>query len=211
MRPVAFALLFAVTACHSHSDDTDGPTASEYFYDCENQPAGVTAATSDEAFRAFVNAEVAGAVMADDSRAVTLTSPAAGTTLSVNTPPAFAFTPPTLAQGPLRAPPAVARRPSRWARLRRLFAFEGVAHAHCPAVTGTNYVLRVTDGQGAALYTAALSVSSFTPGAAAWKAAMAGREGQTINVRISRAQLNRNNITDGPYVPSSWPTFVIGP
>lgn len=204
--------LALISACHGHSEE--GPQADEYLYDCESDagaPGAMNYAT-DENFALFVNKEAANAVVKDDARAARLTSPAPGTTLSAATPPTFSFQ--VMAAAP--AAPGARRwaracpRPSRWQRLWSAISFEGTAWAHCGAVSGDNYLLRVTDG-GAAVYTALLSVTSFTPKAEVWSKALSGRAGHTVTVTVERATLLRGDITQGPFAPTNPPTFMVGP
>ncbi len=196
-----------VGACHGHSEQ--GVRADEYVYDCMTAPSGVTTFATDESFVAFINKAAAGGVTADDAKAPKLLSPGPGATLSASTPPQFAF------QAMASAPRPVGRiqfampcpRPSR---LPRWLSFEGTAHAHCAGVSGDNYLLRVTQG-GTALYTAILSVTSFTPTAAVWKRALDGRAGQMVTIAIERATFLRGDITNGPFAPANPPAFAVGP
>ena len=66
-------------------------------------------------------------------------------------------------------------------------------------------------GETAAVYSAMLSLTSFTPDATIWKKAMAGRQGQTLTLTIERAVFFRGDINQGPYLqPLPYP-FVVGP
>ena len=86
----------------------------------------------------------------------------------------------------------------------------GEAQAHCGAISGTNYYFKVLPQNGTIpLYTAMLSVESFTPDAAKWQKALSGRSGQTVSVVIERAEFLKGDITDGPYAQRS--TFTVGP
>lgn len=204
--------LLALGSCHGHSDE--GPRADEYFYDCEAAPAGLATFATDESFALFVNKEAAGALVTNDGLAPVLTVPVVGTTLTAGTPPKFSFDPRReQATAPSRGGGGrfvrACRRPSRWDRIAGFFTFEGVAHAHCGAVTGENYLFRVTDGT-AQVYTAVLSVTSFTPHATVWQKALGGRVGRTLTITIARAVLVKGKIDEGPYVPTMPPTFVVG-
>ena len=59
------------------------------------------------------------------------------------------------------------------------------------------------------LYTAMLSVSSFTPDAAKWQKALSGRNGQTVVIVIERAFFLRGDMNQGPFRAQS--TFTVGP
>ncbi len=204
--------LVALAACHGHHDE-EGPSVDEYFYSCESAPdGGATTFATDESFAAFVNKESANAVVKDDSKAARLVIPVAGATLSVATPPQFSFS--VAVAGMSRSAPghfaAACLRPARPGRLARWLAFEGTAWAHCGAVSGENFLLRVIDG-GATVYSAMLSVTSFSPTAAAWTKAMSGRSGHTVTISIERATLLKGDISAGPFAPVAAPTFLLGP
>jgi hypothetical protein len=207
-------LALALAGCHDHDHD-DEPTADEFFFDCESSPAGATVFATDEAFVEFVNKEAANGLTKDDAQAPKLTSPAAGGTISAATPPMFTFmNMPTArldARPGRRTGPCPVRR-SRWAAARAFFSLEGTAYAHCPAVSGENFLFRLTkEGDSKPLYTALLSVTSFTPSAAKWNKALAGRSGQTVTLTLARAVLSKGTITNGPFVPATAIKFTVGP
>ena len=84
------------------------------------------------------------------------------------------------------------------------------AQAHCGAISGTNYYLKVLPPGGTTpIYSAMLSVTSFTPDSAKWQKAMSGRNGQTVTVVIERAVFLKGDMNDGPY--STQATFSVGP
>jgi hypothetical protein len=202
---IALALL-ASTGCPDGS--TEEPSgADEYFYDCTTAPAGVTVFATDESFRAIADKESAGAVTVSDAEAATVQSPAPGGSLSATTPPAFMLRTPTAAlvpAGPNGCPPP---RPRWWQRLDPI----GVAHAHCPGVTGDNMLVRLTPaGSTRPVYTALVSVPSFTPGADRWRTAMVGRKGQTLNVTVLRVGLQGGRVTIGPFTTSQPASFTVG-
>jgi hypothetical protein len=79
-------------------------------------------------------------------------------------------------------------------------------------VSGVNYLFRFEDPESkAAIYTAVLSVTSFTPNAAKWSAKLAGRQGQPIQLTLMRAVFTAGTITDGPFVATTKTTYTVGP
>ncbi len=221
-RPVL--ALAAAAACFASCDDTDKPLppeADEVVNSCEDVPVG-EAFASDESFTKFVEAEAAGRVVSEDCRAPVLTAPAAGASLDRNTPPTFTFMPtqPACAQtmGPPAAPvkrggpPACPRRPrGAWARLWKMISPIGVAEAHCPAVEGPNYLLRIRDAQNKPIYTALLSVTTFKPKDDTWKRVMASHGGQAVKLSLQRAMFVRGSIMDGPFVSTQSVSLTIAP
>ncbi len=212
---IGAVVLMWFAGCHAHDDG--GPQADEYFYGCEgNPPAGITIFATDESFGEFANQEAAVGLKTDDVQAPKLVSPAVGSTISGNVPPAFTFkaTPMALFRGtrPGASPAACKVERSRWAAVSRFLSWEGTAYAHCTAVNGDNYLFRVSkDGQTKPLYTAQLSVTTFTPGAAKWKGALAGLSGQMVTLTLARAIYSKGAITNGPFVASTPIKFTVGP
>ena len=139
-----------------------------------------------------------------------------GGKLSIVTSPSIAFddahpcaTTPIRPRAGLRQIP---RQQPRYSRIvEALFArMSTEAQAHCGAITGTNYYLKILPaGGGAPIYSAMLSVTSFTPDAAKWQKAMAGRSGQTVTVVLEGAVFLKGDIRQGPYRSQS--TFTVGP
>jgi hypothetical protein len=208
---LAFAAgLVALSACDEHSHG--GPAADEYFYDCENNPAGLSVYATDESFVELINKEAANGLKTDDTQAAHLTSPAPGAKLSIASPPQWMFRVGPMARGPGRGGRACpVARARRWDRLVRALSPIGVAHAHCPAVNGDNFLFRLAkEGNSKALYTAQLSVTSFTPNAARWSKALAGLAGQTVVVTLARAVYSKGSITNGPFVASTPYKFTVG-
>jgi hypothetical protein len=196
-RSLAATVALTLAACSGHQHG-DGPQADEYVEDC-----GGAARTfaSDESFVALINREAAGGFVVDDARAARLSSPAAGSALSVTMPPTFLLD--VTAARPLRRPP-----PTLWQRLSPI----GTAHAHCPGVTGENYLLRLSrQGDAAPVFTAMLSVRRYTPNAERWRRALAGRAGQTLTLTLARAVFSRGAIVEGPFVTSTPVTFTVAP
>ena len=177
-----FPVALALAGCHDHTHGEEGPQADEYVVDCETADGGFAA--SDEDFAAVVNAEAAGSVMTTPADSLpALTAPAAGATLSAATPPTFTFTATTVAtasanQGATmacRAPAGAKRkRVSRFGRvisaIRSELVLERTAEAHCPATSGDKYLLRLQTSSGDPVFTAMLSVTTYTPDAAKWSA-----------------------------------------
>jgi hypothetical protein len=201
---IALALLAPLAGCPDEDGEASG--ADEYFYDCETAPAGVTVYATDESFRAIVDKESARSVTVNDAEAATVVSPAPGATLSAGTPPTFMLRTPTAALVPPGPGGCPSRRPRWWQRLSPV----GVAHAHCPGVTGDNMLVRLTPaGATTPAYTALVSVTSFTPSAERWRAAMGRRKGQTVTLTILRAGLAGGRVTIGPFVPSQTTSFTV--
>ncbi len=198
---------------HDHDHEAGGDEVNEYFYDCEdpNRPPSLQVFATDESLVALLNKESAGAIQTKDDLAARLTAPNA---LSATTPPNFVIEPP--ASSAQLAPPAPSppdlRRRSFWQRLRNTLAPIGTAHAHCKPVTGDNYLLRLTkDGESKPAYAVLASVTSFTPNATVWAAAMKGRAGQTLRLTLIRAGYSGGTITTGPFVPAQMTSFTVGP
>ncbi|HEY0712514.1 MAG TPA: hypothetical protein VGF45_07565, partial [Polyangia bacterium] len=87
----------------------------------------------------------------------------------------------------------------------------GVAYAHCPAVEGANYVLRVKAADGTSLYTALIARTTFKPSDALWKKAVGSRGGQTVSVSLQRAIFLKGNIVEGPFESRQPFAFTIQP
>ena len=203
---LALTLLAAAAGCPGGDDGGLRP-ADEYFYDCTSAPAGVTVHATDESFRELSDKVSAGAVTVNDAEAATVMSPAAGGSLSAGTPPGFMLRTPTAAlvpPGPGGCPPA---RRRWWQHLSPI----GVAHAHCPGVTGDNMLVQVIPaGSQRAIYSALVSVPSFTPGADKWRAALSGHKGRMVTVTVLRAGLQGGRVTIGPFASSQAATFTVG-
>ncbi len=205
-----FALLL-LAGCPSASRDVD-----EYVVSCEAAAVGQPS-TSDENFIRFAEAEAAGRFSADACRSPELLTPAPGTALDLNGPPVISFRPAhadCAGAAPVDGPLGCRARPRPSAAERTLsFAADLVvptAHAHCAAFTGDNYLLRVTvAGEARPLYTAMLSVTSFTPDAQAWKRALSGRSGQSVSLTIARGGFLRGDLNEGPYVRPQPYTFTL--
>ncbi len=202
--------------CHGHEDAGDGPQADEYIVDCENNPTGATVFATDESFAEFVNKEAGGGLKVDEANAPKLIAPAPGSSVSIAEAPTFTFAMGTvgaLTPAPATGPVKTGRTPRpRWAAVRKWFRFEGTAHAHCAAVTGDNTLFRVTKvNDKKALYTAMLSVTTFTPNQAKWAAALAGQSGQMIEVTVARAVYSKGSITLGPFVSATPFRFPVAP
>jgi len=215
-------LALALAGCHDDHPE-EGPQANEYVVDCETADGGFAA--SDEDFAAVVNAEAAGTVMTTPADALpVLTLPAAGATLSAAAPPTFLITATTTAAAPAargsamacRAPAAAKRnRVSRFGRvmnaIKSELVLERTAEAHCPATSGDKYMLRLETSTGEAVFTAMLSVTTYTPDAAKWSQKMSSRQGQTLTVTLLRATFSGEAIAAGPFKATPAPTFMIGP
>jgi hypothetical protein len=201
------AAALALAGCPGDGNEEEAG-ADEYFYSCTGAPAGVTVFATDESYREIVDKESAGAVVTNDAEAATLMAPAPGGTLSAAAPPTFTLRTPGAALVPPGPGGCPAARPRPW---WRWLAPIGTAYAHCPGVTGDNYLLRLTRaGERRPIYSALLSVTSFTPGAEPWRKALAGRKGQTLTLTILRAGLAGGRVTIGPFASSQPASFTAG-
>lgn len=208
-------VLLLLAACPAQKNNG----ADEYVVDCETVDAGQPA-TSDENYASFVNAEAAGRVTADACKSPELTAPASGSTLDANAPPTLTFLAShatcarsVRSQGALGCNLPV-RRPSAAGRVLEVVgsALEGTAEAHCGAISGDNYLLRIKlAGQQQPLYSAMLSVTSYTPDADIWKRALSGAKGKGVVMTIARAGFLRGDINEGPYVQPEPYTFTVAP
>ena len=89
---------------------------------------------------------------------------------------------------------------------------ERTAQAHCAPFTGENYLFRLTrEGEVAPLYTAMLSVGTFTPDSPIWNRVMQGRGGQMLTVTLERAVFLMGDIVEGPFAPTEIITLTVGP
>lgn len=214
LRPMLLAL--SASACSGNAVGAQG--ANEFVVNCDGADGG--AVTSDENYTKFIEADSAGTVVPDACRSPLLSAPASGTKLDPSQPAVFTFSAihPTCALhresgrrfGSLSCehPPPGWSSALEWA----LLLVVKPAEAHCGATTGENYFLRLMHaGETNAVYSAMLSVTSFTPDAAIWKKAMAGRQGQTLTLTIERAIFLRGDINQGPYVQQQPFSFVVGP
>jgi hypothetical protein len=153
-------------------------------------------------------------------------TPAPGSTISATTPPTFTFSPTaTAALGTGRgrpgseerrspwacATPARRARASFWRQLASELAPIRRAEAHCPPVSGQKYLLRLATSSGTPVYTATLSVTSFTPDAAVWSRKLAGHRGETLTTTLVRALFSGDDIGEGPFVAEGAPTLMLEP
>jgi len=215
MKKLAFAMCFALCACSS-SDTQQEAAADEYFVDCTGTDAG-TGVTSDENLAAFINAEASGKVKPDPCKSPVITAPSG--TVSATAPPAIRFddvnTAVSCASAPVHPRTGLRQVPREQPRYSRvvealLARVCGEARAHCGAISGTNYYFKVLPQGGTTpIYSAMLSVITFTPDAAKWQKAMSGRNGQSVTLVIERAVFLKGDISDGPY--SVQATLKVGP
>jgi hypothetical protein len=210
----AFAAGLATSCGHDH-DHEASTEVDEYFYDCEDakRPTTLTVFATDESLVKMLEKEDAGGIVTRDEEAVTLLAPANGATVSAAAAPTFMLMPPaTSARGEDPAPAPL--EPRRRSFLRRALTWLspiGTAWAHCTPVTGDNYLLRLSAGDGKQIYAALISATTFTPGAEIWKKAIAAVSGQSLKVTLLRASYSGGTITSGPFVSSKPITFVAGP
>jgi hypothetical protein len=217
-----FALAMSVVPACNRDHDEGAPGADrvdEYFYDCQDpkRPAALASFATDESLVKLLEKEDAGSLVMKDEEAATLTAPAAGSSLSAAAPPAFALAPPaTSARIDPEAPPPTPVRPhpGRMRLLRRAWGWLapiGTAWAHCMPVTGDNYLFRLSTSDNKQIYAALLSVTTFTPGVAAWIKAFAGLAGQSVHLTLLRASYTGGTITAGPFVSSKTVSFTVAP
>jgi len=214
-RLVFLPLTLLVLAGACHKDDPEEANADEYFYQCgdSKRPAGLTVFATDEVYREFIDRVTATGFMKNDAQAPQLTTPAAGGTLSIAAPPAFSFTAGMVLRTPDAAPlPPLPPRRSRWAWLKEALSFEGTAWAHCPAVTGTIYLLQLTpEGQKDPAYQALASVLSFTPDATVWKTQLQALSGKKVTLTLARGVFSMGKLQLGPFIADKDVTFTVGP
>jgi hypothetical protein len=207
----------ALVGCQATDDGGAEIVADEFFWDCEDaaRPPALTVFATDEAFKEFVNSDAASPPTRNDALAPHLTTPATPANLSASVPPTFVFQPTRTAAAEHRPPSTrLAAAPRAIRRNRGLVRWlsslvEGTAWAHCPAVSGDNFLVRVID-RDTTIYTALLSVTSFTPTAQMWNKALDGRLAHTLTVTIERATFSTGKITLGPYVATTSPMFTVG-
>lgn len=212
-RALVTAVLLASLGCSNQGATSH---ADEYVVDCT---ADASQFASNENYVKMIDAESARRVVADGCKSPELFAPDPSVNLSPAMPPTFIFNPihtcaaqrfPT----PVRGCAMTARRPApAWLRALKFGAdlLEGTAEASCAAFTGENYLLRVTrSGDSTALYTAMLSVASFSPNAGIWRRALAGHTNQPVSITIIRAVFLRGSIAEGPYVQPQPYAFTIG-
>jgi len=214
-----FGLLFLVAAAACSSKAPNAAGADEYILNCEGVDGGAVPVTSDENFTKFIEAESAQKVVKDPCQSPLLTAPADGSRLDPAHAPTFTFsaTHPTCAlhRNPgTRFGQLLREDRPRWSKALEssLALVIKAAEAHCGAITGENYLFRLAHaGEKDPVYSAILSVTSFTPDAAIWQKALAGRQGQSLTLTIERAIFLRGDISQGPWVQTQPYTFTVGP
>lgn len=222
-----FGLLIAVGA-GCGEDGGSGPR--EYITACEEAKPGEPFA-SDEAYRAFINAQSAKTVMVSEMRGPRVVQDPEGRIISANIPPTFRIVVPKLSSaepstGRAPASPALelsqprpaqtqptTKGPSLWGRVRNFLSPIGTAHAHCPAFSGENYYLRLYNVRTPEkiAYDAVLSVNEFVPSLPAWRKSMDSRNGQEVEIVVLRATFAGGTITEGPFVAATPSRFAVGP
>jgi len=213
-------ILSSLAASNCSSKPSSPAGADEYILNCEGVDGGSVPVTSDENFTKFIEADSAQRVIKDPCQSPLLTAPAIGTRLDPAHAPTFTFsaTHPTCAlhrdSGTRFGRLLREEQQPRWSKALEscLALVIRAAEAHCGAITGENYLFRLAHaGDKAPVYSAMLSVTSFTPDAAIWQKALAGRQGQSLTLTIERAIFLRGDISQGPYVQPQPYTFVVGP
>jgi hypothetical protein len=213
-RTLVTVLLLASLGCSNHAGTS---SADEYIYDCA---VNASQFASDENYVKMVEAEAARRVVSDPCKSPELFAPDPSVRLSPGAPPTFIFNPThtcaaNRSSSPVRGCSMKKKQPvPAWLSALKFGAnlLEGTAEAHCGAMTGENYLLRVTrTSDSTSLYTAMLSVTSFSPDAAIWRRALSGRNGQAVSVTVLRAVFLRGSINEGPYSQPQPYSFSIAP
>ena len=217
--PSSFGLLPLIAAVSCSSSAPASPGANEYILNCDGVDAGTVNVTSDENLTKIIEADSAQRVSKDACQSPLLTAPADGSKLDPAHAPTFTFsaTHPTCALH--RAPGTrfgrlLRREQPAWSKALEstLALVVKAAEAHCGAITGENYLFRLVHaGENNPVYSAMLSVTSFTPDAAIWQKALAGRQGQSLTLTIERAVFLRGDINQGPYLQPVPYSFTVGP
>jgi hypothetical protein len=216
MRPSTSALLVSLLVAASGCGGDELGDADDYITPCGEARPGEPFA-SDEAYRAFINAQAGKTVVVDDTRGPRVSLSPEGRIFSANIPPTFRISVPKVTSLEPPGGRAPARGPAlprdMWSRLRRFLSPIGTAHAHCPAFSGENYYLRIYNVRTPerSAYQAILSVTEFVPSLKAWRKAMDSRNGQDVEVAVMRATFAGGTITEGPFVVSMPAKFAVGP
>ena len=211
------AMAAVSSSCSSKASSVGG--AAEYILSCDIADAGSATLTSDENYTRFIEAESAQRVLKDACQSPLLSSPASGARLDPAHAPVFSFsaTHPTCAlhrETGTRFGRLLPREQPAWSKALEsgLSLVVKNAEAHCGAISGENYLFRLVHaGEADPVYSALLSVTSFTPDAAIWQKALGGRQGQTLTLTIERAIFVRSDISQGPWVQPVPYSFVVGP
>ncbi len=182
------APLFASVAC-SQSDDhhAHDPIPSD---PCSDGGAHVRVGVTDEACRAFADAEARGQIVTDGTRAPAWSTPAAGP-VAASPPPTFSWTKGAIAVSPLR-------------RLLRALDPIGTAWAHGDT-TGDAYVLQLRDAAGGELLRVLTTGLEWTPDQATWDRV---RAGGSVRVVLVGVRFVRNEVAPGTS-PVAAPPFEV--
>lgn len=175
MRSASLPILLVVsTACsQSHQADANDPCSDGGRYERIN--------VTDEACRAFVEAESRGQVVVDGARAPSWTMPQAR--VPASPPPRLIWTKGTLA---------------------RAWSFLKSAWAHGDT-TGDAFVLSFRDGAGKELHRALTTNTEYTPSSAVWGKISAGR---SFTVTLIGVRFTRNTIATGTKPTAAPPLSV---
>ncbi len=174
----AVLVLVGPVASVACSQDADPPvtTAGD---PCSDGGAHVRlGGVTDEACRAYAEAESRGLVVADPAKAPTLTSPTAS--VPATPPPRFAWSAGTLARTGTRA-----------LDVRALFVATAWAHGD---TTGDAYALHFRDGAGIERLRVLTTNREYVPDQATWDRVSAGG---TLSVTVVGMKLTRNALATG--------------
>ncbi len=189
MRFASLALLVALVGCSS--DHEHESTANDA---CSDGGAYERSEVTDEACRAFVEAETRSQIVTDAAKAPTWTTPAAGVTTLTATPPKFAWTKGTLAR-------------ATWKKWLRAIDPLPNAWAHGDT-TGDAAVLIFSDASGKELHRVLTTSTEYTPSAAIWDRV---RASGTVKVSLIGVRFTVNVISSGTKPTAAEPrTFTVG-
>lgn len=166
-----------------------------------------------------------GTMTVSDTRAPSITAPAANAQVPSATPLTVRWSPST-ALRPLRTParwnvatgsaPALRapRPPTALEELARWSALVPEAHAHCAPFSGIGYALDFIATDSATRRETVLlhveqSATEYTPGAAAWEVLRGA--GGPITIRISATRFRNSTVSDGPFESGARVSFTITP
>jgi hypothetical protein len=180
MRLASVVLCLAI-GC-SHSDDHSVPGDP-----CNDGGAYERFEVTDEACRAYVEAETRGQIVTDAAKAPTWTNPQ--TKVPVAPQPTFTWTKGTLAK-------------SLWKRAINLLEKDAWAHGD---TTGDAYVLSFKDKSGKEVHRVMTAFTTYTPAQKTWDTI---RAGGTFTVTLTGVRFTVNAISSGTKPTASTPITV---
>lgn len=184
MRLASLLFVVAVTGCgedHAHDVSAGDP--------CNDGGAYERYEVTDEACKAFVEAETRGLVVVDAAKAPAWTSPP--TKVPAAPPPKLTWSKGTLARSP-------------WKRLLKALHPIGEAWAHGDT-TGDAFILTFKDGAGKELHRAMTINTDYTPAQTTWDKIRASK---SFVVTLTGVRFTRNVIASGTK-PTAAPPITI--